>query len=70
MKSTKIVVLMLFSVLVLISMLHNVSACEINRKGDCCYQGNQKCCMVRDNGRTVCYGNNGINYRIKEYLFI
>ena len=49
----KSVVLLLLSALVLISMLHNVSACEINRKGDCCYQGNQKCCMVRDNGKTV-----------------
>ncbi len=68
MKSTKIVVLMLFSVLVLISMLHNVSACEIKRKGDCCYQGNQKCCMVNNSGRTSCYGNGGIKVCIKAYF--
>ena len=52
MKSVYIAVL--FSALVLASMLDNFSACELRRRGDCCYNNGLKCCIVNNSGRQSC----------------
>jgi len=53
MKSVYIAVLL--SALVFVSMLTDVSACELRRKGDCCFNNGIKCCIVNNSGRQVCY---------------
>ena len=62
MKSVYIAVL--FSALMLASMLANVSACELRRRGDCCYNNGFKCCIVNNSGRQSCKPVSGSNINI------
>ena len=52
MKSVYIAVLL--SALVFVSMLTDVSACELRRRGDCCFNNGFKCCIVNNSGRQSC----------------
>ncbi len=69
MKSFNTAVIIFSLLLVSMSLFTDVSGCEIKRRGDCCYRGSQKCCMVSDSGRTACYSKSGCKY-IKRILII
>ena len=67
MKSVYIAVL--FGALVFASMLADVSACELRRRGDCCFNNGFKCCIVNNSGRQSCkqvYGSN-IKITVNSY---
>ena len=45
--------------IVLASIVEDASACEIKRKGDCCYRWYGKECMTRPGRTTIYTGSNG-----------
>jgi len=65
MKSVYIAVLL--SALVFVSMLTDVSACELRRRGDCCFNNGFKCCIVNNSGRQSCKQSFGKILKLNEF---